>query len=69
MEFTFFFRYNLLLECWSVEPLDRPTFSMCADRLGILMLPDLREVLIIYTLSTLLAVLIFLCHKFSFCSY
>lgn len=35
--------YNLLLECWSVEPLDRPTFSMCADRLGILMLPDLRE--------------------------
>ncbi|XP_047470761.1 LOW QUALITY PROTEIN: vascular endothelial growth factor receptor 2-like [Penaeus chinensis] len=35
--------YRLLLECWSVEPLDRPTFSMCADRLGILMLPDLRE--------------------------
>lgn len=35
--------YNLLLECWSVEPLDRPTFSMCADKLGILMLPDLKE--------------------------
>ncbi|XP_063586336.1 platelet-derived growth factor receptor beta-like [Penaeus indicus] len=50
--------YKLLLECWSVEPLDRPTFSMCADRLGILMLPDLREVLI-YTQ--------YLLFLFSFC--
>ncbi|XP_042888408.1 vascular endothelial growth factor receptor 1-like isoform X2 [Penaeus japonicus] len=35
--------YNLLLDCWSAEPLERPTFSLCAERLGILMLPDLKE--------------------------
>ncbi|KAK7080793.1 hypothetical protein SK128_024462, partial [Halocaridina rubra] len=35
--------YDILLSCWEYNPNDRPTFEMCADQLGVLMLPDLRE--------------------------
>ncbi|XP_042886460.1 vascular endothelial growth factor receptor 2-like isoform X4 [Penaeus japonicus] len=35
--------YNLLLDCWNADPGTRPTFGMCAERLGALMLPTVRE--------------------------
>uniref|UniRef100_A0A0P4VYT9 Receptor protein-tyrosine kinase n=2 Tax=Scylla olivacea TaxID=85551 RepID=A0A0P4VYT9_SCYOL len=35
--------YDLLLECWDTEPMDRPSFMEALHRLGSLMQPDVKE--------------------------
>ncbi|XP_069949613.1 vascular endothelial growth factor receptor 1 isoform X2 [Cherax quadricarinatus] len=34
--------YTLLLQCWEMEPMNRPNFARSAEHLGVLMLPDLK---------------------------
>ena len=36
--------YNIMLSCWSADPQERPSFSKLAERMGIMLMPDLKGV-------------------------
>ena len=40
----FYFRYELMKECWSEEPMSRPSFTECADRLGNVLEDTVKQV-------------------------
>lgn len=44
INFFFMFRYNIMLDCWKMNPMTRPSFTDLAERLGDLLQDGTKSV-------------------------